>query len=165
MLIRKEAGFPDGHFHSPVADTAHVGARRKEIWRALPRGTLGIDDWNAASHRQMLTGFLPRWLGQWDYSETFDEERAPGLFYTRNSQLDSRRLVVLSAPVSTAPHDRGPVGGIPACGHIPGIPIVQCMICGLRRAHPNEIPRTGAGTPQTREREKWRRVGILMDSE
>ncbi len=95
--IRREAAYPAGHFYSPVVDTADVAARREEIWPRVPRPTIGID-WNDPSHRQVLTEFFPRWLVDWDYPETLDEERSPGKFYIRNGQfswLDARCLFVL----------------------------------------------------------------------
>jgi hypothetical protein len=95
--VRREAAYPAGHFHSPVVDTGDVADRRADIWPRVPRATIGID-WNDASHRQVLTEFFPRWLGDWDYPETLDEECSPGKFYTRNGQfswLDARCLFVL----------------------------------------------------------------------
>lgn len=110
MTIRKEAGFPDGHFYSPVVDTEDLAARHGEIWPPEPRPVLGVD-WNDAMHERVLREWFPRWMPDWDYPELLDEEAAPGRYYVRNSQfswLDARTLFVFLRQY--APHRMIEVG-------------------------------------------------------
>ncbi|MBL8748954.1 MAG: class I SAM-dependent methyltransferase [Planctomycetes bacterium] len=96
MKPRTKAAFPDGHFYSPVVDTADVVAREAEIWPAAPE-ILGIE-WNREHHETVLGEYFPRHLPQYDYPETLPDTPDLDRFYTRNSQfswLDSRSLFVL----------------------------------------------------------------------
>ena len=88
--------YPDGHFYSPVVDTAAVAARRDTIWPAQPR-LAGID-FNDAGHLQVLTELFPRFIGDYDYPEHAAADLPASGFYTQNTQfswLDARALFVL----------------------------------------------------------------------
>ena len=95
--MSQPCGFPDGHFYSPVVDTAEMAAREGEIWPNEPQ-VLGID-FDDASHLRVLQTYFQRYIGQYDYVEQApgsDEELSA--FYTQNSQfswLDARTLFVL----------------------------------------------------------------------
>ncbi len=95
--MRVQAAHPDGHFYSPVCDTAEILSRADRIWPANPQ-VLGID-FNDQSHLHVLRELFPRFIGEYDYPEhaPADDENLR-TFYTRNSQfswLDSRSLFVL----------------------------------------------------------------------
>jgi hypothetical protein len=95
MQIRKQACYEDGHFYSPVVDTADVAARQGEVWPACPQ-TLGID-WNDDHHKRVLTEWYPRHYARYDYPELLEDSANLTQFYTRNSQfswMDSRTLFV-----------------------------------------------------------------------
>lgn len=96
LPVRRQAFQEDGHFYSPVVDTADVAARAAEIWPAAPE-VQGID-FNAQSHRQVLAEYFPRFYPRYDYPELLNEGEDVRSFFTRNDQfswLDSRSLFVL----------------------------------------------------------------------
>ena len=103
ILIEEEAApsadgvllsHPNGHFYSPVTDPDDLVDRQDEIWPTQPRPCLDID-FNDDSHREILTEWFPRHIGDYDYPE---QEPVNTQYYTQNSQfswLDSRTLFVL----------------------------------------------------------------------
>ena len=86
MRSRSLAGrpaYPDGHFYSPVVDTAAVAAAGAEaIWPAAP--TVAAIDFNDAGHVQVLTELFPRFIGDYDYPEHADGDLPASAFYTQN---------------------------------------------------------------------------------
>lgn len=60
---------PSGHFYSPVLDRAEVAASEARLWPAQPRLPAGID-FNDASHRRLLELEFPRYLADFDYSDS-----------------------------------------------------------------------------------------------
>jgi hypothetical protein len=93
---RQPPAYPDGHFYSPVVDTAAVAERRDAIWPAAPK-IAGID-FNDAGHVHVLTELFPRFIGDYDYAEHEHADLPGEAFYTQNSQfswLDARALFVL----------------------------------------------------------------------
>lgn len=87
--------FPDGHFYSPVCDSADLANRVSELWPTAPK-VLGIE-MNDAYHRKVLSEWFPKYMAGFDYPEAGDEQNATQ-FFTGNSQfswLDSRALFVL----------------------------------------------------------------------
>lgn len=94
--VSRPPKYPDGHFYSPVVDTAAVAARRDAIWPAAPH-TAGIE-FNDVGHLQVLNELFPRFIGNYDYPEHGGADLPPSGFYTQNTQfswLDSRALFVL----------------------------------------------------------------------
>ena len=88
---------PAGHFYSPIVDPEELADQGERLWPAMPV-IQGID-FNDEHHRQVLEGYFPRYLGDYDYPESSDVGDAElTFFYTQNSQfswLDSRALFVL----------------------------------------------------------------------
>jgi hypothetical protein len=87
--------FPAGHFYSPVCDPVDLSNRVAELWPAQPE-VLGID-MNDAYHLKVLTEWFPKYIPEFDYPESGDEQHATG-YFTGNSQfswLDARALFVL----------------------------------------------------------------------
>ncbi len=88
---------PEGHFYSPIVDTASLVARKNELWPKTPSTPAGID-FNDESHKNILVDVFPRYIPDYDYPERLAEGPALRAFYTRNSQfswLDARALFVL----------------------------------------------------------------------
>lgn len=94
---REQAGYPPGHFYSPVPDVQDLEARADSIWGATDLQTPGID-FNDASHEAILTRDFPRFMPEYTYPDDgVPDDRLEG-FYSRNSEfgwLDSRALFVL----------------------------------------------------------------------
>lgn len=87
---------PNGHFYSPVVDTAELSGRQDRLWPSSPL-VLGID-FDDASHEALLRGAFARFLPEYDYPEVLEESPELTDFFTRNSQfswLDSRAYFVL----------------------------------------------------------------------
>ena len=92
----RPAAFPDGHFYSPVVNTADMEARRLEIWPPDPE-LPGIE-FDDAFEQQVLRELLPRYLRDFDYPETGTEDAPDLRFFVRNGQfsyLDCRVLFAL----------------------------------------------------------------------
>ena len=91
------AGYaPSGHFYSPVLDRAEVAASQPRLWPAQPRLPAGID-FNDASHRQLLEVEFPRYIADFDYTESGGASAA-GRYSPDNPQfgwLDAKTLFVL----------------------------------------------------------------------
>ena len=91
------AGYaPSGHFYSPVLDRAEVAASQPRLWPAQPRLPAGID-FNDASHRQLLEVEFPRYIADFDYTESSGASAA-GRYSPDNPQfgwLDAKTLFVL----------------------------------------------------------------------
>lgn len=87
---------PNGHFYSPVVDTAELAGREASLWPDSPR-IMGVD-FNDASHEDILRRAFPRFMPDYDYPEVLDESPQLTAFFTRNSQfswLDARAYFVL----------------------------------------------------------------------
>ncbi|MEP6939269.1 MAG: class I SAM-dependent methyltransferase [Rudaea sp.] len=77
-----------------MVDPATIDSAR--VWPTYPQ-VLGID-FNDASHEEILAHAFPRFMPDYDYPESLEENEALTAFYTRNSQfswLDARALFVL----------------------------------------------------------------------
>ena len=95
MKPRSDAAHPNGHFYSPVVDSADILGRRAQIWPAQPK-ILGID-FDDLGHQRILDDWFPRHMPHYDYPEHLDESPDHTQFFTRNSQfswLDARTLFV-----------------------------------------------------------------------
>lgn len=93
----KPSPYPDGHFYSPIVDTAELLDRKRVIWPDHPPALLGID-LNESSHERILAEWFPRYMPDYDYPETLDAECDKTQFHTQNSQfswLDARTLFVI----------------------------------------------------------------------
>lgn len=87
---------PNGHFYSPVVDTAELAGLEHRLWPRSPQ-VAGID-FNDASHAQILRCAFPRFMPGYDYPEVLEESPQLTGFFTRNSQfswLDARAYFVL----------------------------------------------------------------------
>lgn len=90
------AGFPPGHFYSPVVDVEQAKADAGRIWQDNPT-VLGID-FNDASHQELLQQVFPRFAKDYDYPDHLEETPDLNRYFTYNSQfgwLDSRTLFVM----------------------------------------------------------------------
>lgn len=88
--------YPNGHFYSPVVDTADALARKSKIWPDRMPHVSGID-FNDRIHKRVLRKWFPRHLPGYDYPEHAAECSDATQFYTRNTQfswLDARTLFV-----------------------------------------------------------------------
>lgn len=93
---RIRTAYPNGHFYSPVVDTANVLARKETIWPAQAPQLPGIN-FNDRVHRKVLSKWFPRHMPAYDYPEHSTECSNAKQFYTRNTQfswLDARTLFV-----------------------------------------------------------------------
>lgn len=88
-----QKAFQDGHFYSPIVDTAEAGRDQASIWPDSPQA---IDiDFNEAEQRRWLTEILPKHLPDYDYSDKPISHADLYSFYTCNTQfswLDARML-------------------------------------------------------------------------
>lgn len=87
---------PNGHFYSPVVDTAELAGLEHRLWPPSPH-VAGID-FDDASHERILREAFPRFLPDYDYPEVLEETPQLAGFFTRNSQfswLDARAYFVL----------------------------------------------------------------------
>ncbi|MCB1607736.1 MAG: class I SAM-dependent methyltransferase [Xanthomonadales bacterium] len=88
---RVQAGYPDGHFYSPVVNTADIDARQAEIWPAQPE-LLGID-FNDAAQQALLREVFPAEFAGYDYPDKLDADAPEDRYYSLNTEfgwLDSR---------------------------------------------------------------------------
>jgi hypothetical protein len=93
---QSRADFPAGHFYSPIVDVLEISQRCHRVWPVNP-APAGID-FNDTSHRAILATEFPRFMPDFDYPETIDDDENAGRFFVRNSQfgwLDARTLFVL----------------------------------------------------------------------
>jgi len=92
----RPAAFPDGHFYSPVVNTADMEARRLEIWPSEPE-VPGIE-FDDEFEQQVLRELMPRYLADFDYAENGTDDAPDLRFFIRNGQfsyLDCRVLFTL----------------------------------------------------------------------
>jgi predicted O-methyltransferase YrrM len=97
ILENVPAGFPAGHFYSPVINPDELAEREHEIWPVIPPMILGID-FNERSHQRILSEDFPKFIEDYDYPEKEEDVNQEYDFFTRNSQfswLDARAAFVL----------------------------------------------------------------------
>lgn len=91
-----QSASPNGHFYSPVVDTAELNTRLASLYPEHPHAE-GMD-FNDASHLDLLEQAFARYLPDYDYPEQGRSDDELTHFYTQNSQfswLDSRALFAL----------------------------------------------------------------------
>ena len=88
--------YPNGHFYSPVVNTAELMDIKDRIWPDRLPALPGID-LNDRSHRRILAKWFPRYMPDYDYPEKLSGDQDETQFHTHNSQfswLDARTLFV-----------------------------------------------------------------------
>lgn len=88
--------YPNGHFYSPVVDTADLLDKQDSLWPDWPPMIRGID-FNDQSQKRVLQKWFPRFMPDYDYPEKLAEGHDQTRFHTQNSQfswLDARTLFV-----------------------------------------------------------------------